>query len=56
MDKSQHQLYGNEHPMEKVIECECHNQNLTQAEQSSVSNCRDAVNTIVKLVMEKQKR
>lgn len=24
MDKSQHQLYGDEVPMEKVIECGCH--------------------------------
>lgn len=24
MDKSQHQMYGNEVPMEKVIECKCH--------------------------------
>lgn len=24
MDKSQHQMYGNEIPMEKMIECECH--------------------------------
>lgn len=24
MDKSQHQLYGDETPMERLIECECH--------------------------------
>ena len=24
MDKTQHQLYGNETPMEKAIECRCH--------------------------------